>query len=160
MAPPAALVLGSAADSRLGRTGHDATAFRFRSRHHRVALDAGTGWARSAQGAGTYFCTARDASRMAGFVSQLFNMSQADAAKVTPAWITAIKMYGVTPSTPPTCQGFAKFADADSARNQFIAFVTNSLEQRIDKMNWTYSGASVARGDAPSSVASGPSGGG
>jgi hypothetical protein len=110
----------------------------------------------SAQGASTYVCTARDDSRMAGFVSQLFNVSQAEAAKVTQAWIAAIKMYGVTPSTPPTCQGFAKFAGADSARKQFIAFVTNSLEQRIDKMNWTYAGAPVATGDAPAAAASAP----
>jgi hypothetical protein len=111
----------------------------------------------SAQTAGTYFCTARDATRQAGFVGQLFNVSQADAAKVTPAWIAAIKQYGVTPSTPPACQGFAKFAAADSARKQFIAFVTNSLEWRIDQMTWTYDGAPRATGDAPAAVASHPS---
>jgi len=114
----------------------------------------------SAQTAGTYVCTARDASRQAGFVSQLFNVSQADAAKVNPAWIAAIKQYGVTPSTPPACQGFAKFAAADSARRQFIAFVTNSLEQRIDQMRWTYMGAPQATGDAPAAVTSSPPAGG
>lgn len=114
----------------------------------------------SAQTAGTYVCTARDASRQAGFVSQLFNVSQADAAKVNPAWVAAIKQYGVTPSTPPTCQGFAKFAAADSARKQFVAYVTNSLEQRIDQMPWTYSGAPPARGDAPAAAPSTPSAGG
>ena len=39
----------------------------------------------SAQTSGTWFCTALDASRQAGFVSQLFNVSQADAAKVAAA---------------------------------------------------------------------------
>lgn len=114
----------------------------------------------SAQAAGTYVCTARDASRQAGFVSQLFNVSQADAAKVNPAWNAAIKQHGVTPSTPPACQGFAKFAAADSARKQFVAFVTNSLEYRIDQMRWTYNGAPQATGDAPAIVASSPSSGG
>jgi hypothetical protein len=108
----------------------------------------------SAQTAGTYVCTARDATRQAGFVSQLFNVSQADAAKVTPAWIVAVRQYNVTPSTPPACQGFARFAAADSARKQFIAFVTNSLEWRIDQMSWTYGGAPRATGDAPAAVAS------
>ena len=114
----------------------------------------------SAQTAGTYVCTVRDASRQAGFVSQLFNVSQADAAKVGPAWIIAIKQYGVTPSTPATCQGFAKFSAADSVRKQFIAFVTNSLEYRIDQMRWTYAGAPPATGDAPAALASSPSPGG
>jgi uncharacterized protein YodC (DUF2158 family) len=108
----------------------------------------------SAQTAGTYVCTARDDSRQAGFVSQLFNVSQADAARVTPAWSAAITRYGVTPSTAPACQGFAKFTAADSARKQFIAFVTNSLEQRVDQMPWTYGSAPQATGDAPSAVAS------
>jgi hypothetical protein len=111
----------------------------------------------SAQAAGTYVCTARDASRQAGFVSQLFNVSQADAAKVNPAWVAAIQQHGVTPSTPPACQGFAKFAAADSARKQFIAFVTNSLEHRIDQMRWTYGGAPQATGDAPATLSSSPS---
>lgn len=111
-----------------------------------------------AQAAGTYVCTVRDASRQAGFVSQLFNVSQADAAKVDAAWSFAIKQYGVTPTTPATCQGFAKFAAADSTRKQFIAFVTNSLEWRIDQMSWTYAGAPRATGDAPAAVASSPSG--
>src|ERR1044071_5776869 len=66
----------------------------------------------SAQTAGTYVCTVRDASRQAGFVSQLFNVSQDDAAKVTPAWNAAIKQYGVTPSMPAACQSFAKFVAA------------------------------------------------
>lgn len=114
----------------------------------------------SAQAAGTYVCTARDASRQAGFVSQLFNVSQDDAAKVTPAWTSAIKQYNVDPSTPPACQGFAKFAAADSARKQFIAFVTNSLEYRIDQMSWTYAGAPKATGDAPAAATSSPSGAG
>ena len=114
----------------------------------------------SAQAAGTYVCSARDASRQAGLVSQLFNVSRADAAKVNPAWNAAITQYGVTPSTPPACQGFAKFAAADSARKQFIAFVTNSLEYRIDQMRWTYNGAPQATGDAPAAVASNPSAGG
>lgn len=113
----------------------------------------------SAQAAGTYVCTARDASRQAGFVSQLFNVSQADAAKVNPAWNAAIKQYGVTPSATAACQGFAKFAAADSARKQFVAFVTNSLEYRIDQMRWTYNGAPQATGDAPAAVASSPSSG-
>ena len=107
----------------------------------------------SAQAAGTYLCTARDATRQAGFVSQLFNVSQADAAKVEPAWVTAVKQYNVTPSQPPACQGFAKFAAADSARKQFIAYVTNSLEWRIDQMGWTYAGAPRATGNAPASAA-------
>ena len=113
----------------------------------------------SAQSAGTYVCTVRDASRQAGFVSQLFNVSQADAAKVNPAWSVAIRQYNVTPSTPATCQGFAKFAAADSARKQFIAFVTNSLEWRVDQMTWTYAGEPRATGDAPVAVVSSPSGG-
>src|SRR5689334_10158837 len=92
----------------------------------------------AAQAAGTYVCTARDSTRQAGFVSQLFNVSQADAAKVEPACATAVKQYNVTPSRPPACQGFAKFAAADSARKQFIAYVSNSLEWRIDQMGWTY----------------------
>jgi hypothetical protein len=108
----------------------------------------------SAQTAGTYVCTARDASRQAGFVSQLFNVSQADAANVDAAWVAAVKQYGVTPSTPPACQGFAKFTSADSARKQFIAFVTNSLEYRIDQMRWTYRNAPPATGDAPAAMAS------
>jgi hypothetical protein len=108
----------------------------------------------SAQGAGTYVCTARDASRQTGFVSQLFNVSQADAAKVTRAWTAAVVRYGATPSTPPACQGFARFAAADSARRQFIAFVTNSLEHRIDEMRWTYGGEPQATGDAPAAGAS------
>jgi len=106
----------------------------------------------SAQVAGTYVCTARDASRQAGFVSQLFNVSQADASKVGPAWEIAVKQYNVTPSQPPACHGFAKFAAADSARKAFIAFVTNSLEWRIDKMSWTYAGAPRATGDAPTAA--------
>jgi hypothetical protein len=114
----------------------------------------------SAQPAGTWFCTALDASRQAGFVSQLFNVSQADAPKVSAAWNAAIKQYGVTPSKAPACQSFTKFAAADSARKQFIAFVSNSLEQRIDQMRWTYAGAPQATGDAPAAVASGPSPGG
>jgi len=113
----------------------------------------------SAQTAGTYVCTVRDASRQAGFVSQLFNVSQADAPKVTPAWVTAVKLYGVTASTPPTCQGYARFSAADSARKQFIAYVTNSLEQRIDQMSWTYMGLPRATGDAAVEVPSGPAGG-
>ena len=111
----------------------------------------------SAQTSGTWFCTALDGSRQAGFVSQLFNASQADAAKVSQAWNSAIKQYGVTPSKPPACQRFTKFAAADSARKVFIAVVSNSLEQRIDQMSWTYAGAPKATGDAPVAVASGPS---
>ena len=111
----------------------------------------------SAQTAGTWFCSALDASRQAGFVSQLFNVSQADAAKVGAAWNAAIKQYGVTPSKPPACQSFKTFAAADSARKVFIAFVSNSLEQRVDQMSWTYAGAPKATGDAPAAVASGPS---
>jgi hypothetical protein len=114
----------------------------------------------SAQTSGTWFCTALDASRQAGFVSQLFNASQADAAKVSQAWNSAIKQYGVTPSKPPACQRFTKFAAADSARKVFIAFVSNSLEQRIDQMSWTYAGAPKATGDAPAAAASGTSPGG
>ncbi len=114
----------------------------------------------SAQAAGTYVCTARDNSRQAGFVSQLFNVSQADAAKVGSAWDSAVRRYGATPSSPPECKGFAKFAAADSARKQFIAFVTNSLEYRIDQMSWTYAGAPKATGDIPAAVASSPSGSG
>jgi hypothetical protein len=110
----------------------------------------------SAQAAGTYVCTVRDASRQAGFVSQLFNVSQADAAKVGPAWIAAIKQYGVTPSTPALCQGFAKFTAADSMRKQFIAFVANSLEWRVDQMTWTYAGAPRATGDVPATAVSSP----
>ena len=110
----------------------------------------------SAQTGGTYLCTARDESRQAGFVSQLFNVSQADAAKVHPAWVARIKQYGVTPSMPPKCDGFAKFAAADSARKQFIAFVTNSLEHRIDQMSWTYGNTPPATTDAPNAVASSP----
>lgn len=113
-----------------------------------------------AQTAGTYVCTARDDSRQAGFVSQLFNVSQADAARVTPAWIAAIRQYRVSPSTPPSCQGFARFAAADSARKQFIAFVTNSLEQRIDQMSWTFGNGPRATGDAPATMASTPAAGG
>lgn len=111
----------------------------------------------SAQTAGTYVCTVRDQSRQAGFVSQLFNVSAADAAKVDAAWVARIKQYGVTPSTPPKCEGFATFAAADSARKQFIAFVTNSLEHRIDQMPWTYGGAPPATADAPAASASSPS---
>ena len=114
----------------------------------------------SAQTPGTWFCSALDASRQAGFVSQLFNVSQADAVKVGPAWNAAVKQYGVTPSKPPACQSFKTFAAADSARKVFIAFVSNSLEQRIDQMSWTYAGAPKATGDAPAAVASGPSPGG
>jgi hypothetical protein len=114
----------------------------------------------SAQTDGTWVCTARDTSRQAGFVSELFNVSQADAAKVNQAWNAAIKQYGVIPSVPPECQVFTKFVAADSARKQFIAFVTNSLEYRIDQMRWTYSGAPQATGDAPATVASSPSAGG
>jgi hypothetical protein len=114
----------------------------------------------SAQTAGTYVCTARDDSRQAGFVSRLFNIAQADAARVTPAWSAAIRQYGVTPSTAPTCEGFATFAAADSARKQFIAFVTNSLEQRVDQMQWTYGNTPQATGDAPAAVASPAPGGG
>ena len=114
----------------------------------------------SAQTAGTYVCTARDESRQAGFVSQLFNVSAADAAKVQPAWSAAIKQYGATPSTPPKCESFAKFAAADSARKQFIAFVANSLEQRIDQMPWTYAGAPPATADIPAAMASSPTAGG
>lgn len=124
-----------------------------------LPLVAPTGTA-AAQSSGTYVCTARDASRQAGFVSQLFNVAEADAAKVNPAWDAAITRYGVTPSTPPTCKGYAKFAAADSARKQFIAFVTNSLEYRIDQMSWTYGGAPQATGDAPTAVASPSSAGG
>jgi hypothetical protein len=121
-----------------------------------LLLVASTGTA-SAQTAGTWFCTALDASRQAGFVSQLFNVSQADAARVSTAWNAAIKQQGVKPSKPPACQGFAKFAAADSARKVFIAFVSNSLEQRVDQMSWTYAGAPRATGNAPAAVASGPS---
>jgi len=105
-----------------------------------------------AQTGGTWVCTARDNSRQAGFVSQLFNA--ADAARVNAAWSAAVKQYGVTPSTPPACQKFTKFAAADSARKQFIAFVSNSLEYRLDQMSWTYSGLPRATGDAPAAAAS------
>jgi hypothetical protein len=119
-----------------------------------MVLLVGTALPLSAQTAGTYVCTAGDQSRQAGFVSQLFNVSAADAAKVQPAWAARIKQYGVTPSTPPKCERFAKFAAADSARKQFIAFVTNSLEHRIDQMPWTYGGAPAATADAPAALAS------
>jgi hypothetical protein len=114
----------------------------------------------SAQAAGTWVCTALDSTRQAGFVSQLFNVTQADAAKVGPAWQIAITQYGATPSKPPTCQGFTKYSAADSARKQFIAFVSNTLEQRLDQMSWTYAGAPRATGDAPAAVASTSSAGG
>ncbi len=110
----------------------------------------------SGQASGTWVCTARDTSRQAGFVSQLFNAPQADGARINAAWNAAIKQYGVTPSMPPACQVFAKFAAADSARKQFIAFVTNSLEYRIDQMRWTYSGAPQATGASPALVSSSP----
>jgi hypothetical protein len=113
----------------------------------------------SAQSAGTWVCTARDASRQAGFVSQLFNGPRADADKVNAAWKAAITQYGVTPSTAPSCQQFVKFAAADSVRKQFVAFVTNSLEYRIDQMAWTYAGAPPAKGDAPAVAQSGSSNG-
>jgi len=112
-----------------------------------------------AQAAGTWFCTARDNSRQAGFVSQLFNVSQADAARINAAWNAATRQNGVTPSAPPACQRFTKFAAADSARKQFIAFVSNSLEYRIDQMRWTYDGVPQAKRDAPATVASAPSAG-
>ena len=108
----------------------------------------------SSQAAGTWVCTALDSTRQMGFVSQLFNVSQADAPKVSPAWSAALKLIGVTPPTPPTCRGYTTFAAADSARKQFKAYVSNSLEQRIDEMEWTYAGALRATGDAPVTVAS------
>jgi hypothetical protein len=122
-----------------------------------LVASAGTA---SAQAAGTWFCTAYDASRQAGFVSELFNGSQADASKVSAAWNGILKQYGITPSKPPACQSFTKFAAADSARKVFIAYVSNSLEQRINELSWTYAGALKATGDAPVAVASGSSSGG
>ena len=125
-----------------------------------LSLLAGSPTTLPAQAAGTYVCTARDDSRQAGFVSELFNVTAADAARVTPAWRAAITRYGVTPSTPPACQGFTRFAAADSARKQFIAFVTNSLEQRVDPMPWTYGNVSRATADAPVITGSVPAAGG
>jgi len=114
----------------------------------------------SSQAAGTWVCTALDSTRQMGFVSQVFNVSQADAPKVSPAWIAALRLIGVVPPTPPTCHGYTKFAAADSVRKQFIAFVSNSLEERINQMDWTYAAAPRATADAPVAVASTTAAGG
>src|SRR6185312_5501573 len=70
----------------------------------------------AAQGARPYVCMTRDFTKRVAYVSRVFNVQQADAPKVNPAWNQVMtSTYGITALPYQSCQGpYPSVALADS----------------------------------------------
>ncbi|HTL96433.1 MAG TPA: hypothetical protein VL157_12865 [Gemmatimonadaceae bacterium] len=97
----------------------------------------------AAQGAGPYVCMTRDFTKRVAYVSRVFNVQQADAPKVNPAWNQVMtSTYGITALPYQSCQGpYPSVALADSTRTRFIDNITNTFHQQVNQLQWTYGGA-------------------
>jgi len=93
-----------------------------------------------AQGPHPYVCMTRDLSKRTAYVSPVFDAPPAEAPKVNPAWNQVMtSKYGITALPYLSCQGpFPSGHYADSVRSTFIAYMQNSMEQKVVQLDWTY----------------------
>ncbi len=109
-------------------------------------------------GPGPYYCLTRDFTKRVAYASPVFNVQQADAMKVNPAWHQIMKTtYGITALPYQSCQGpYPTLASADSARTRAIDYIKNTLKQPVTALAWTYAGAPALHFVARAAPASPP----
>lgn len=111
-----------------------------------------------AQAPRPYVCMARDFSKRIAYVSPVFEVAPAEAAKVNPAWNQVMtSRYGNAALPSLSCQGpYPSDAVAASARTNFIAYLRNTMKQPVTELSWTYGGAPPVHAAPPPPSAPSP----
>jgi hypothetical protein len=113
----------------------------------------------AAQSSGPWVCMTRDFTKRVAYVSPVFNVKQADAIQVNPAWHKVMtEKYGITALPYRSCQGpYPSAIIADSARMRFMDAIRTTFHQQVNELGWTYAGAAVVTvAHAPPAAAASP----